>query len=238
MRRFYAPYIKNDNIISGSEANHIANVLRMQKGDRVILFDGSGYDYYCEISDIKKGEVCFNINDTKYNENEPECNITLYAASIKKDKMDFAFQKASELGISKLCVFDSARSVKKIKDAEKMKEHLERVGIEAAKQCGRSKIPQVEILKNTKAVAERINAHDVVVFAYEEEKTELISDILKNSGNDIGIVIGPEGGFEESEAEMLINSGAKVCSLGKLILRAETASIASVAMVIFAKEMQ
>ena len=174
MRRFYAPNIKTDTVLTGSEANHIANVLRMQKGDRVILFDGSGYDYYCEISEVKKGEVLFDVLETRYSKNEPKTKITLYAAAIKKDKMDLAFQKASELGVHKLCVFDADRSVKKIKDAEKTREHLYRVGIEASKQCGRSRIPDVEVVKDTKEVAKRVSQHDLVIFAYEEEKQELI----------------------------------------------------------------
>ena len=121
--------------------------------------------------------------------------------------------------------YDAKRSVKKIKDTEKAKAHLEKIAIEAAKQCGRSRIPTVEIIGNTEDVAARINRHDCVLFAYEEERGMKLSDAIPVNACDIGIIIGPEGGFEKEEAENLISAGASVCSLGKLILRAETASI-------------
>lgn len=239
MRRFYSERLIGDTetfSIKGQEANHITNVIRLKSGDELIAFDGSGYDYRCVIESVSKGNVDLKVLSKEYSDNEPETHITLYSASIKKDKIDFAFQKSCELGIDSFFVYNASRSVRIVKDAEKLTERLNRIAVEVSKQCGRSRMPEVGFVRDTRAVADRISRHDCVIFAYEEDRTTHISEVISSDAKDIGIVIGPEGGFEPEEAEFLISRGARACSLGKLILRAETAAVFAVSSVLFAKE--
>ena len=237
MRRFFSKEISDVTVLSGQEAAHIAQVLRMQPGDRVILFDGSGMDYYCQIDSVGKKEVILHVYDRCPNAQEPSVSLTLYSAGIKKDKLDFALQKATELGISRFCYYTAARSVKQIKDADKQTEHLYRVALEAAKQCGRARIPEIEYIGDSDAVKASIAQHELVCFAYEEETHPLRAVLREHRGvKNIGVIIGPEGGFTPEEATAFVEAGASACSLGKLILRAETASIAAVSMILYETE--
>lgn len=226
----------SDGIISiiGDDAHHIARSLRMAKGDEITVCDMQGIEYACEIEDFKDDtEVIVKIISKKHSENEPSVFITLYQALPKGDKFETIIQKAVECGASKIVPFQSERCVVKIKnEAEaKKRERRQKISAEAAKQCGRSFIPEItEAISFEDAVFDAAKS-DVALFCYENEGTESLGNILKTlfaDGNgypkSISVFIGSEGGFSVKEAELAKNNGLKLTGLGKRILRTETAS--------------
>lgn len=230
MRRFYCA---DENIIDGivyfdiNESKHISRVLRLEKGERIIVSTGDGLDRYCTLT--SSGESCTaSVDSVERNGAEPENEITLFQAVIKNEKMDLLVQKVSELGITRIVPIITERTVVKIEDGkkeEKKQERWQKIALEACKQCGRSRIPTVEkavSLNNAKAYFEEC---DQLIVAYEAERATGISGAVK-SGSSIGYFIGPEGGITDKEHQFLTDNGFVSVSLGKRILRAETAAIA------------
>ena len=236
MRRFYC---ERENIIGNTvyfdknESKHISKVLRLEKGEEIIVSTGDGMDNFCTL--LSSGEECTAIiNNTVKNENEPSCEIILFQSVIKNEKMDFLVQKVSELGITKIVPVITERTVVKIEDAkkeEKKQERWQKIALEACKQCGRSRIPEVTKAVKIGEAAKMLSQCDEKLVAYEEEKTQSISSAVKKAGT-IGYFIGPEGGITEEEHKLLKEKGAISVSLGKRILRAETAAIACGAVVL------
>ncbi len=233
MARFFADSrdIGPDRLtISGDEAKHMKNVLRMQPGDAFTAFDGSGTDYECNIISI--GAVLeAKITSRHINDKEPKVFVTLYQAYPKSAKMEEIVQKAVELGACAIVPFISSRCVKKPEDASR----LRRVALSAVKQCGRSVIPEVaDILRFDDAV-NRMSAHTKLVVCWEEEKQTSLKEAMQGCETDIGIVIGSEGGFEATEVEKMRQAGGISVTLGSRILRTETAGIAVLAAVLYEK---
>lgn len=217
-------------VISGDEAKHIKNALRMQPGDMFVAFDGSGMNYDCRITSVGAA-VEADILSRRATEAEPAVKATLYQAYPKLAKMEEIVQKAVELGAVGIVPFISARCVKRPDDASR----LRRVALAAVKQCGRSIIPEVsDILRFEDAVA-RMSTHESLIVCWEEEQTTPLSDALKGDAKDIGIVIGSEGGFEAAEVEKMRSAGGVTVTLGPRILRTETAGIAVLAAVFYEK---
>lgn len=220
--------------IIGEDAHHIARSLRMAAGDNITICDMQGNEYTCKILSFNEDkEVIAEILSKKTSENEPASFITLYQALPKGDKLDTIIQKAVECGASRIVPFQSERCVVKIKaDAEdKKRERRQKVSAEAAKQCGRSLIPEVSSPINFKDALNEAKKSDLILFCYEGDGTISLGDILKNnfaelsSGHkNISIFIGSEGGFSITEAELAKKCGATMTGLGKRILRTETAS--------------
>ena len=220
--------------IIGEDAHHIARSLRMAAGEEITVCDMQGNEYICKISSFDDDkEVTAQILSQKKSENEPEIFITLYQALPKGDKLDTIIQKAVECGASKVVPFQSERCVVKIKnDAEdKKRERRQRISAEAAKQCGRSVIPEVCNSVNFREAFNQAQNDDLILFCYEGDGTQSLGNILKekfssecNIPKSIAIFIGSEGGFSINEAEYAKNCGALMTGLGKRILRTETAS--------------
>lgn len=233
MARFYADSrdIGSDTLtITGDEAKHIKNALRMQPGDAFTAFDGSGTDYDCRITSV--GAVIEAQIISRYqNNSEPQVNVTLYQAYPKSAKMEEIVQKAVELGACAIVPFISARCVKKPEDASR----LRRVALSAVKQCGRSVIPEVSDILRFGDALKRMAAHEKFIICWEEEKTTPLMDALEGSETDIGVVIGSEGGFEAAEVESMRKAGGVSVTLGPRILRTETAGIAVLAAVFYDK---
>lgn len=233
MPRFYADSrdIGLDKlVISGDEAKHMKNALRMQPRDTFVAFDGSGVDYDCRVTSVGAA-VEADILSRRPTEAEPGVRVTLYQAYPKLAKMEEIVQKAVELGAAGVVPFISARCVKKPEDASR----LRRVALAAVKQCGRSVIPEVsDILRFDDALA-RMSAHESLIVCWEEEQVTPLSDALKGDARDIGIVIGSEGGFEAVEVEKMRGAGGISVTLGPRILRTETAGIAVLAAVFYEK---
>lgn len=237
MPRFFVRQerISNGSIsIIGEDAHHIARSLRMAAGDEIIVCDMQGNEYTCQISTFYDDkEVVAEILSQKKSENEPNAFITLYQALPKGDKLDTIIQKAVECGASKIVPFQSERCVVKIKNdnEDKKKERRQRISAEAAKQCGRSVIPEVCSSIGFKEALNLAKKSDMILFCYEGDGTASLGEILKNACADkstapksIAIFVGSEGGFSINEAELAKESGAIMTGLGKRILRTETAS--------------
>lgn len=227
IRRFYCKKSnKRDGAfrIEGDEAHHIIKVLRYKIGYKLVVFDGSGYDYDCTIREIGRDYVIADIDCSNANDTQPKVILRLYQAITKPDKMDLIVQKAVELGVSEIVPVVTARSEKSVNS-----EKLERVAISAAKQCGASRLPK--LLEPT--TLDEIAMENLLIFAYEGEKTRTLRDVSLAKFSRIDLLVGPEGGFSEEEAELVTSKGALTVSLGKRILRAETASIMLCGLVLY-----
>ena len=233
MPRFYVEGCQDAQTgitIMGEDVNHIKNVLRLTIGDTITVCDGAGKEYECEIAEISKEQVYANIVDINQNAAELPCNITLFQGMPKSDKMELIIQKSVELGANSIIPVNMKRCVVKLegKDEIKKNERWQKIAESAAKQCGRGFIPEVKHLINVKEICNWINEYDVIIVAYENEKENTLkAELKKLKATDlkIGIVIGPEGGFEESDIKLLKESGAKIVTLGDRILRTETVAL-------------
>ena len=225
MKRFYLEKelaVNEQLILEDDLYNQIINVLRMNKGDKLILFNGSELDYVCEIFEILKKKVVINVLSAEKNKANPIKNITLFQALVKGEKLELITQKITEIGVSKLVPFVSTFC--DVKENTAKINRLPKITIEACKQCGRS-IP-VEICEPIKfnKVLELLQGFDMVVFAYEKADKPLNIEAI--NAQNIAIVVGSEGGFSENEAQSIAGlKNALTISLGNTILRAETAAI-------------
>lgn len=233
MHRFYTQpeKVSHQNlIISGDEAKHIKNVLRMQAGDMLIAFDGTGYDYTCRIIRIGM-DIEAQIISSCFNDTEPGVKVTLYQAYPKSAKMEEIVQKAVELGACRIVPFISQRCVKRPEDTSR----LRRVALSAVKQCGRSVLPSVEDVLCFVDVLAMMRKHDKLIVCWEEERETSLKWALAGDAADIGVVIGPEGGFEAAEVERMREAGGVSVTLGPRIMRTETAGIAVLAAIFYDK---
>lgn len=223
IRRFLtsSDKIKNDVAeISGDEFTYAVKVLRQKTGFTVIVNTGDGYDRIGEISEIAKDKLTVKIRETVKNEATPDKKITLYQGSCKQGKNEFIVQKAVELGISRIVFFKSDFVTEKEVNVER----LRKIATEALKQCGRADSVEVEFTDYFSAVD---NCENAVIF-YEGECENTLSDI----GNDVSaLFVGSEGGFSEREVGYARERGLKTITLGKRILRAETASVVATSMI-------
>lgn len=237
MRRFFADsqnVLENSIIIRDEEANHIKNVVRMQIGDTFIAVDGTGTDYMCCIMDIDKQIEADIISRTK-NMAEPNINVTLYQAYPKSAKMQEIVQKAVELGVRGVVPFISKRCVKRPNGQSVSR--LERVALSAVKQCGRSKFPNISEIQSFDNVLSQMKTHELLVVCWEEEQRVSLKQALQQSNaKDIGIVIGSEGGLEASEVERMREIGGVSVTVGRRIMRTETAGIAVLSAIFYDKE--
>ena len=219
-----------DNIITvrGDDAYHIARSLRMAAGDSVILTAGEGVDYLCTLERIRDEECLCRIEEERASAGESPVRVTLYMAYPKGDKMETVTQKAVELGASGIVPFESERCIKRppADKADKLTARLSRIAEEAAKQCGRSRLPRVHAPVKFSAMLKAASAHSLTLFCYEGEGARSLRSVLEERGegvSDIGVIVGSEGGFSPREAEEIIAAGCECVNLGPRILRCETA---------------
>lgn len=237
MHRFFALPLNEDLIkITNEDAKHINKVLRLSIGDEVIVCDGKGTDYICSISSIDKNEVLLEIKEKHINLAEPKTKITLYQGIPKAGKMEYIIQKCTELGASEFVPVSTNRCVAKMENESKI-ERLSKVAYEASKQCGRGVIPKVTNQLSFKQLIDVLLKHELILVPYESEENLSLKAALKEiNANDIAVIIGPEGGFEKEEIDALEKIGAKIVTLGKRILRTETAGMATVAMIMYDRD--
>ena len=225
-------------VINDSDVIHIKNVLRLNIGNEIQLCDGRGMNYNCQISKMHDKEIICTILDRKKADTEPPIEVTLYQGIPKASKMDYIIQKTTELGIAKIVPCIMSRCVSKIenaKDAQKKCERWQKIAREAAKQSGRGIIPVIsEPVRFSQAVT--MMKSDAVYFApYECEEKNTLCEVLKSDKkvNSISYIIGPEGGFDLDEVELLRENKITTVTLGKRILRCETAGEAVLAMIMY-----
>ncbi len=232
MNRFYHP----DTISAHSEINlsedaskHLVKSLRLKPSDKIILFNGDGYDYHGEVSDIDKKNVKIAVNEKKHNTSEADIDISILQSVTSRDKLDFIFQKNTELGIKNFYLINTERVNFKIPQSktENRIEHLKKVVISACEQSGRSKIPTVHetILGLNKLTDEDDHSCKLILNPYTDYSLSNLTNNDLINKKSFQILIGPEGGFSEAEIKVAENAGFKSLSLGKRVLRTETASL-------------
>lgn len=236
MRRFFSDSVTNDNglvTLTGDEARHVAVVLRMRPGDELLLIDGKGTEYLSRIESVSDNEAVLNVVESRSSSAEPAVNVSLFQCLPKQGKMELIIQKCVELGIHEIVPTVSRRCVVKIDGKDGKLVRWNKVAQEASKQCGRAFIPEVK--PPVKLSSVDLTHFDAVLLAYENEDVTTLKASLNRSkdARSIAVFIGPEGGFESSEAEELIKKGAVSVSLGKRILRTETAGIAALAQIMY-----
>lgn len=221
-------------IISGADYNHIKNVLRMRIGD-ICLISCDGRSDLCRIDSFSEDAVCLEIVEEDYNDTELPVKIYLFQGLPKGDKMEYIIQKCVELGVFAVVPVQMKHSIVRLDDkkAKSKQARWQSVSESAAKQSKRNIIPEImEVCSFDKAL-ELAKTLDLIMVPYENKKgmkptVEVLNDLKKVKS--VGVFIGPEGGFEEKEIEKALNTDAKIISLGKRILRTETAAITAVGM--------
>lgn len=234
LKRFYTenPPCNGVFVIDGQEAVHAKTVMRLNCGDEIIVCCGDGFDYKCKICAIDKNNFTCNVVLCSPNLSDAQISVTLYQALVKADKLELIAQKVSEIGVAKLIPFESEFCVVQGQISNQKTERLNKIAIESAKQCGRSKPLKLGNCLKFDAMLHELPQYDLVIFAYENALGLKITQ-LEGDFSNIAVVIGSEGGFSPDEYEKLCAlENVKCVTLGKRILRAETASIISCALVI------
>ena len=203
-----------------SDCNHIQNVYRLNIGDELRIIDGE-YEYFTKIIEISKKEVAVKILEKKEDSYSLNVNIDVAMGILKNDKMNLAIQKLTEIGVNRIIPLKTERVVVKINEK---KEKWDVVVREALKQCRGIKFTEITPVKKLAEID--YSKYDKIIFAYENSgESKSLSEIIEKGDKDILYIIGPEGGITQEEVDFLKNSKAMEISLGKRILRAETAAI-------------
>ena len=222
-----------DNLVKviGSDVNHMKNVLRFPLGKEVLISDGGGHNYLCRIIGYEEQTALLEVVEALESTTELPVHIHLYQGLPKKDKMELVIQKSVELGVAEVTPLIMKRSIVKLDQKTKVKKQVRWQGIadSAAKQSKRCVLPKVNIPVAIREVIDELKKFDLLLVPYENAEgmnytRTVLSEVKKC--DKIGIIIGPEGGFEEAEIELLKSVNAKTISLGKRILRTETAGLA------------
>lgn len=227
--------IENEEIkIMGQDVNHIKNVLRLEVGDNICICEKeTAKSYNCRISQIEKDLViCKKLEDI-LESSEANTYIHIFQGLPKADKLEFIIEKCTEIGVKEITPVIMKRTIVRLDDKDKIKKisRWRKIAEVAAKQSGRDKILKVNDIINFENIFEKFKEYDIVLIAYENEKNNTLKNALKKINKEkenlsIAVLIGPEGGIENSEIELLkTNSKFDIITLGKRILRTETAPL-------------
>jgi len=245
MHRFYVTkdQILGDTIkITGPDVNHIKNVLRMKQGEEIVICNGQGKDCYCIINRVSESDIIAGILSIQDTNTELKSRITLFQGLPKMDKMEFIIQKAVELGVHEIVPMMTKRTVVKLEDKKREEKKLERwqaIAEGAAKQSGRGRIPKITPVLTYREAIQTAKEMGLGLIPYENARgIQATKEVMKGLGQfeTIGVLIGPEGGFEESEIEFAKANEIKPISLGRRILRTETAGLATLSMMMLELE--
>lgn len=246
MQRFFAEPHQIDEAahqihITGTDVKHIVHVLRMKPGDELWISDGEKKEYHCRIETADEDEVCLHILYAQEPDYELPNKLYLFQGLPKSDKMELIIQKAVELGAFEIIPVETKRCVVRLdgKKAAKKVERWQQIAESAAKQSKRMRVPSIHSVMTYREALAYAGALDICLIPYElatgmAETKEIISRI--RPGQSVGIFIGPEGGFEEAEVEAAIKAGASPITLGRRILRTETAGLAILSILMFQLE--
>lgn len=222
-------------VLTGDNAEH-AKVLRLKTGEEVTVCDGAGQECVCTVSDISPGQISLIVKSASVSDTEPKVKASIYMAFSKGDKFEHVIQKATELGAFEIVAFPSARCVSR-PDEKSLKKKLERwqkIAASAAEQCGRGVIPQVLVVGGYKQALERALRADKAVLFYENERAVTFKMALNAASySSVSLITGPEGGFEPREIEEAAQMGLQICTLGKRILRCETAPLCALSALMY-----
>ena len=221
------------NQLMGENASH-AKVLRLKAGEQVLVCDGEGRECLCAVVDQSWN---LEVLERRESDTEPGVQVSIYMAFPKADKLEHVIQKATELGVYEIVAFPSARCVSK-PDEKSLKKKLERwqkIAASAAEQSSRGRIPRVVLLPSFAEALKRGGETDLPMLFYENERATTLHMALTGSDwKTAALLTGPEGGLEEKEVEKAMDAGWKVCTLGRRILRCETAPLCALSAVMYA----
>ena len=238
VRFFVAPeeMIEDAIILLGENAAH-AKVLRLKAGEQVMVCDGQGNECVCEVIAASANQFDLAVISRQKSDTEAKVKVSVYMAFPKADKLEHVIQKATELGAYEIVTFPSARCVSK-PDEKSLKKKLERwqkIAASAAEQSGRGRIPEVLVLPSYAAALDRAKESDLAILFYENEHATTLRMALENTKyQSVSLISGPEGGLEEKEVDLASTMGLQVCTLGKRILRCETAPLCGLSAVMYA----
>ena len=241
MPKFFTPidHISADTLtIDSGDAAHIKKVLRLSVGDEITVCDGKGFDYAARITVLEPGAINCEILKKYPVETEPEIQVTLYQGIPKSTKMDYIIQKTTELGVTRIVPCVMERCVVKLEDTKaeaKKTARWQKIAGEAAKQSGRGIIPEVTAPMEFAEAVSQMRQDDLCFAPYECEERETLRSVLteKAEARSVSFMIGPEGGFDPREIELLRQAGIRTVTLGRRILRTETAGEAVLAMIMY-----
>ena len=247
MQKFFVEnnQINGDLIeINNTDVNHIVNVLRLKKDDSIIVCDkDTKISYTAKINDYSSNKVICKIESKINSSNETLFDMDLYQGLPKADKMELIIQKTTEIGINKIVPVSMERCIVKLneKDSKKKVERWQKIAEVAAKQSKRDIIPKIEDVINIQKLIEIIPEYDMFLIAYEEEKDLSLKSAIKKLPKEnikrIGFLVGPEGGIDKKEIEKLELDNVSIITLGKRILRTETAPIAIASNIVYELEL-
>ncbi len=233
MQRYFASINGNEVILNKDDVFHLTKVMRAKLNSNIEVVDSDSNVYLAIVDSLNPLHI--SIQERIDKNSELPINVTLFFGLAKSDKMETVIQKATELGVNKIVLFEGKRSVVhfSLDDFKRKESRYKAIAKEASEQCHRERIPEINFLKTIKEVSsfkEELN-----LFAYELDagKTNDFSTLLNSSPKSISIIVGPEGGFDKEEADYLVDNGFKVVSLGKRILRCETAAIYALSVIAF-----
>jgi 16S rRNA (uracil1498-N3)-methyltransferase len=231
MARFYVPQPRLERgmlKVEGEEVKHIRKVLRLTEGDEITVFDGLGKEFEGTIVAERLSSVVIRVKSVSSSKRDSPLEVTLAQSLLKGEKMDYLIQKATELGVKEIIPFLSSRSVPLLEKSKRLKRHLrwERIAIEASKQCGRGVVPRIEFLQDYSEMLPKASPNALRLILWEREGIRL-KEILERSKEKkkIFFVIGPEGGLSQGEVDEAKEAEFIAVTLGRRILRAETASL-------------
>lgn len=221
--------------LTGENAQH-ARVLRLKAREEVLVCDGEGHECLCTIREISPGELSLDVTERRCSQMEAAVKVSVYMAFPKADKLEHVIQKATELGAYEIVAFPSSRCVSR-PDEKSLRKKLERwqkIAAAAAEQSGRGRIPQVRTLPSYQAALEQAAKVDKALMFYENEQATTLKMALSSRDyHTVSLLTGPEGGLEEAEVEQAREAGFVVCTLGKRILRCETAPLCALSAVMY-----
>jgi 16S rRNA (uracil1498-N3)-methyltransferase len=231
MPRFYVPQPQIEEgmlRVEGSEVRHIRRVLRLKAGDRITVFNGSAKEYEGTLVEEGPSSVLIRIQNVLSSKTESYLEIILVQSLLKGEKMDYLIQKATELGVKEIIPFFSYRSVPLLDKSKRLKRYhrWERIAVEASKQCGRGVVPKIEPLKDYSEMLQTAPLDSLRLILWERVG-ESLKEVLKESKEKkkVFFIVGPEGGMSDEEVEHAKRAGFIPVTLGRRILRSETASL-------------
>ena len=233
MQRYFASIIDKQVILKADDVFHLTKVMRAKSGDQIEVVDDNHKAFLAVVKSINP--LSIEVQEPILKDNELKTEVTLFFALAKSDKIELVIQKATELGAHRIVLFQGMRSVVKYskEDFARKLSRFESIAKEAAEQCHRERIPTIEFANGINDIKDKIC--ELNLFAYEMDagKTDNFDKLLKEEHKSISVIIGPEGGFDEKEAIRLKELGFKNISLGKRILRCETAAIYALSVLSF-----
>lgn len=228
MQKLFVDFIPQDTVVLDAEqSRHIAKSLRMRVGDMLTLTCGDGNDYGCIIDSVANNEVVLSVCYKQANSSEPSVKVHLYQGVPKGDKLEDIVQKCTELGITSITPVLTDRSVSRPdeKSAKKKQARYQKIALESAQQSGRGIIPEIKPMQKLKEAVQNDDSQLKILFY--EGGGEALKNIVEKDMQSVSIYIGPEGGFAKDEVELIQSNGGIVATLGKRILRTQTAPVAA-----------